>query len=181
MSRSLYLLSISGLLANGCSDDSCGPGGAPAVGIIASGENTTLTFGNLTGGLNNDCPAADAPSGVISLSIHGTQSDGTGLFTLCIARPDLIGKMDQALGPDVASSAVHVVDVSGTFNNCSYTLDKTRLPTGKASTSGLCGDGSDSHGFALVVDGAVPLTRNCSGTMNSVSVTVTGRVKVTPQ
>ncbi len=165
----------------GCSDDSCGPNGAPATGVVASGDTVTMTFGNLTGGLNNDCPAADAPAGVISLSIHGTQTDGTGLFTLCIARPDLLAKSDQALGPDASGSAVRVIDVSGTANNCTLTLDKTRLPTGTASSTGLCGNGSDKHGFALVVDGAVPLTRTCGSTVDSVSVTLRGRVAVLPQ
>ncbi len=182
MSHSRFLSSISLLLAaSGCSDDTCGPNGAPATGIVASGDNTTMTFGNLTGGLNNDCPAADAPSGVVSLSVHGTQTDGTGLLTLCIARPDLLAKSDQALGPDAAGSEVHVVDVSGTSNNCTFTLDKTRLPTGMASSTGLCGNGSDKHGFALVVDGAIPLTRTCGTTVDSVSVTLRGRVAVTPQ
>ena len=93
MSRSRFLsatsLVVAALAQGGCGDDSCGPGGASDVGLVAGSDMVTLTYGHLTAGANNDCPAADAPAGVVSLTISGTQTDGTGLVTLlailCIA------------------------------------------------------------------------------------------------
>lgn len=161
----------------GCSDDSCGPGGAPDTGLVAQGDAVTLTYGHLIGGLNNDCPASDAPSGVISLSIHGMQTDGSGLVTLCVARPDLLTKQAQALGLD-AGAAVRVIDVTGSANSCSFTIDHSRPSTGTASSSGLCGNGGDAAGFALVVDGSLSLTRHCGTTDDSLQVTLHGRVAV---
>src|SRR5690349_14036549 len=72
--------------------DSCGPGGAPDAGIVASGGGLSLTYGQLRGSPNRDCPSAGAPAGVISLSIDGKQTDAgsSGLITLCIGRPDLL-------------------------------------------------------------------------------------------
>jgi hypothetical protein len=164
----------------GCSDDSCGPGGAPDTGLIAGGDAVTLTYGHLTGGLNNDCPAGDAPPGVISLSIHGTQSDGSGLVTLCVARPDLLAKQAQALALDVAGAQVRLVDLSGSANSCSFVIDRAQPATGNATSSGLCGNGSDAAGFALVLDGSLSLTRTCGATVDSIRVTLHGRVAVAP-
>jgi len=171
---------LGGLLAAGCGDsaDSCGPGGAPATGLVANRDAVTLTYGNLVAGRNNDCPASDAPAGVISLTIHGTQSDGSGQLTLCIARPDLLAKQAQALGGDVAGTPVRVIDIAGTATNCSFDLDRSQPVTGSATASGLCGDGVDPAGFALVLDGALALTRTCGQAVDSLSVTLRGRVAV---
>lgn len=183
-SRLLFLSSISLLLfLAGCpSDDdpTCGPNGAPGSGIVAGDVDITITYGNLEAGINNDCPDADAPEGVVSVSIHGVQVDGIGLLTLCISRPDLIATQEQALGPDVPGSAVHVVDVTGTFDNCTYELDPNRIPTGKATTSGMCGvNGDDPAGFALTLDGSVGLLRMCTGLPDqTVQVLLTGKVAV---
>lgn len=161
----------------GCSDDSCGPGGAPDTGLIAGSDAVTLTYGHLTGGLNNDCPANDAPPGVISLSIHGTQSDGSGLVTLCVARPDLLAKQAQGLGLD-AGAQVRVIDVTGTASSCSFAIDKSQPATGNATASGLCGNGSDAAGFALVLDGSLSLTRTCGAIVDSLRITLHGRIAV---
>src|SRR5882724_7755419 len=139
--------------ASGCSDNSCRPGGAPDSGLIASSDMVTLTYGQLAGSLNNDCPAADAPSGVISMTIIGHQansvlSNSTGVLTLCVARPDLLAKQAQALGV-VAGVPVRVVDLLGDANSCSFALDQTQPATGNATSSGLCGNGSDAAGFAI--------------------------------
>ncbi|HEY5935721.1 MAG TPA: hypothetical protein VIU61_13830 [Kofleriaceae bacterium] len=170
------------MLAGCPSDDdaTCGPDGAPSAGIVAGDVDVTITYGNLEAGINNDCPDADAPEGVVSVSIHGVQTDGTGLITLCISRPDLIATGEQALGPDIPGSAVHVVDVTGTFDGCSYELDQNRIPTGKATTRGMCGvNGADPAGFALTLDGAVGLVKTCPA-MSPVTVQVllTGRAAV---
>ena len=170
--------------ATGCSDNSCGPGGAPDSGIIASSDMVTLTYGHLAGSLNNDCPAADAPSGVVSMTIIGHQADSvlsntTGLLTLCIARPDLLAKQAQGLGVD-AGAPVQVVDLSGDANSCSFAIDKTQPATGNATSSGLCGNGSDAAGFAIELDGSLTLTRTCGATSDSLQVTLHGKVAVTP-
>ena len=159
--------------------DSCGPGGAPDTGLVASGGGLTLTYGQLRGSPNRDCPSTGAPSGVISLSIDGKQTDAgaSGLITLCIGRPDLLASQSLSLGAE-PSTDVHVVDLSGTANGCMLTVDRSQPPDGTASSSGLCGNGSDAAGFALVLDATVALTRTCGTTVDSVPVTLRGRVAV---
>lgn len=184
MSLSRFLSTTSALVAGGtaaiagCSDDSCGPGGAPDVGLVASGGAVTLTYGHLSGGLNNDCPAGDAPAGVISLSIHGMQTDGAGLVTLCVARPDLLAKQAQALG--LAGAAVRIFDLDGSTNSCSFVIDRSQPATGTATSSGLCGNGSDAAGFALVLDGTLSFKRMCGTTTDSLQIALHGRIAVTP-
>lgn len=184
MSRSPYLSSISALLGlsgllAGCTSDHCGPEGAPPVGIVAAGTNVSLTYGNLTGGLNNDCPAPDQPSGIVSLTIDGAQ-DGGGLHALglCIQRPDKLASGPQNLGPDLPTSDIRVIGVGGSAGGCDFKLDKTQPISGTATATGLCGNGADSAGFALVLDGSLSLTRTCGATVDSVAVTLSGRVAV---
>lgn len=174
-----WLLAGAGLVAGaGCGDDSCGPGGAPAVGLIADGSGVTLTYGQLTGSLNNDCPDTAAPSGVTSLSIEGTQSDGQGRITLCVGRPDLLAKQTLTLGANTAGVPVRVIDFAGSANSCMFAIDPAGAPSGNASSSGLCGNGSDAAGFALVLDGSLPLTRTCGATVDKLTVSLHGRVAV---
>lgn len=179
MSRFLCLLAISSsLLAGACSGDSCGSPGSAEYGLVVSSDQVMLAYGDLRAGANNDCPAADAPSGVVSLTISGTQmpgSGGSGLITFCIPRPDQLAS-DQPLG-----SAVKIVDLSGTDATCSYTLDHSHLPTGSAHGLGVCSNGTDKTGFGLVFDGFIGLTRTCGTTVDSVSVGITGDVAVKPQ
>jgi hypothetical protein len=162
----------------GCGDDSCGPGGAPDAGLVASSDAITLTYGTLTGGLNNDCPASDAPAGVVSLTIIGMQVGGSGFITLCVARPDLLARQPQALGLDVPGVEVRIVDLVGMADSCSFAIDRSQPATGDATSSGLCGNGSDAAGFALALDGSLSLTRTCGATIDSVRVTLDGRVAV---
>lgn len=168
-----------GVLAAACSDDSqCGPMGAPSTGLIAGSSTATLTFGNMTSLLGNDCPDPAAPAGVVSVSIEGTQTDGTGLVTLCIPRPDLLASEPRSLGTTMSMADVRIIDLNGTADNCTLTLDVTRPPTGTAIGLGVCGNGDDPAGFALDVDGAVSLKRTCGATVDTVAVTLTGRVAV---
>ena len=179
----LLFLSI---ISVGCGDDggskppidapgNCGPGGAPAAGITATGGSATLTYGNFTGGLNNDCPGAGSP--VTSLTIAGTQTDGSGFLTLCVERPDMLAA-GLALGSDVAGSPVHVVDFSGSAAGCTFAIDRTTGPSGTAEATGLCGNGSDSRGFALELTGTVPFTQTCGGTMTPVTLTLAGSAAI---
>lgn len=174
-SRFLSVTSLAIAGATGCSDDRCGPGGAPDVGLIASSSAVVLTYGDLTASPNNDCPAAGAPAGVISLTIEGRQLDGEGRITLCVGRPDLLAKHSLTLGLDDPAE-VRVVDLAGTANTCTFTVDRTQAPIGMAGASGLCGDGRE--GFALVIDGGLALTRTCGATVDSTPVLLHGRVAV---
>lgn len=183
----LALLSIASLAGCGGDDDSvkdsgndgCGPGSAPAAGITASGNAVTLTYGQLSAGLNNDCPVSSAPAGVVSMTIFATQTDGTGAFALCVSRPDLLAGGSQALGPDAAGSEIRVINLQGAAQSCTFKVDTAKPITGTATSKGLCGNGSDPAGFALTVDGALALTRTCGSTVDSVQVTLRGTVAVT--
>src|SRR5215468_9913528 len=127
--------------------DSCGPGGAPDTGLVASGGGLTMTYGQLRGSPNRDCPSPGAPSGVISLTIAGMQTDAgsSGLITLCIGRPDLLAGQPLALGAEPTTD-VHVVDLNGSASGCRLTVDRSAPPGGTVSSSGLCGNGSDAAG-----------------------------------
>jgi hypothetical protein len=167
----------------GGDDATCGPGSAADDGLVAtaSAGSITLTFGGILSGQNNDCPGSNAPAGVISLTMIGTQSDGSGGITLCVARPDELATQALALGPDVASSPVRLIDLNGTAGGCSLAIDTTQPATGTVSATGLCGNGSDAAGFALTVQGTVPLTRSCAGSgSDSVTVTLAGTAAVHP-
>jgi hypothetical protein len=164
-------------LAAGCGDD-CGPGGAPASGIVASSDMVTLTYGDLSGLLGNDCPDPAAPEGVISLSVEGHQSGGTGRLTFCIPRPDLLLEGDRALGTATSNADVRIIDVSGMANNCTFTFDSSRLPTGAAQATGVCANGDSPDGFALSIDAAISLRRTCGTVIDTVAVTLRGRVAV---
>jgi len=162
----------------GCSDDTCGPGGAPATGLVAAGDQVTLTYGNLSGLAGNDCPDPSAPEGVISRSIEGTQTDGTGLITLCVPRPDLLMSGPRTLGTITSQADVRIVDLQGMASGCTFTLDSSQQPTGTATATGVCADGADPAGFALALDGSVTLRRTCGATVDTVTVTLSGTVAV---
>jgi len=116
---------------------------------------------------------------VIPLTIAGMQTDAgsTGLITLCIGRPDLLAGQPLALGAE-PSTDVHVVDLNGSAGGCTVTVNRGSPPGGTASASGLCGNGSDAAGFALTIDATVALTRTCGSTVDTVPVTLHGRVAV---
>jgi hypothetical protein len=163
----------------------CGAGAdVPAEGVVASGSGVTLTFGSFEAGLNNDCPGeGQVPGeGITSLTVQGRQVAGQGFFTLCIERPDQVGS-PSALGPDENFHPVRVVDVSGEAGGCIFRRDTTIDPTGTAVASGICSDasgnpGGNTAGFALSIEGAVTLERNCGGNMDTVAVTLSGEVAV---
>lgn len=162
----------------GCGDDECGPMGAESAALIASSAEVTLTYGGLSALAGNDCPAVDPPAGVVSLSVEGTQTDGTGLITFCIPRPDLLESGMRTLGTSLSMADVRIFDVSGSANNCTFTLDSTRPPTGFAGALGVCGNGTDGAGFGIDFDGAISLRRTCGSTIDTVAVTLTGLVAV---
>ena len=179
-SRFLFSISLAGVAgAAGCGggDDSCGPGGAPDAGVVASGTGVTITYGTLSGSPNRDCQDPAGPDGLISLSIMGSQSGGGGLITLCISRPDLLTKQAQSFGAE-PSAQVHLIDLNGTASGCMLTIDRTTPPTGTATSSGMCSNGGDPAGFALVLDAAMTMKRTCGATIDFVPITLRGRVAV---
>ncbi len=177
-SRFLLTTSLVAASASGCGDD-CGPGGAAINGLVASSIETTLTYGSLIARAGNDCPAADA-GGVVSLTIEGKQAPdpSLGLITFCIPRPDQLDAGSHTLGTSQSMADVKIIDLQGSADNCTYSLDSTRPPTGDATGTGVCGNGTSSKGFALIIDGAVSLRRTCGATIDNIAVTLTGTVEV---
>ena len=180
MWRSLLLSSTSLVFLGGasCSDDECGPMGAPKDGLTASSVEVTLSYGNLLSRAGSDCPVADAPPGVIALTIEGRQTDGTGFITLCIPRPDLLELGNRSLGHTSSTADIRIIDVEGTANNCSYSIDQTRPPTGKGAGLGVCANGTDQAGFAIDLDGAISLRRTCGTTVDTIAVKLAGKIAV---
>jgi hypothetical protein len=179
---SRFVLALACALAAGCAgcgDDECGPMGAEPSALLASSADVALTYGGLTALAGNDCPGVDPPAGVVSLSVEGRQTDGTGLITFCIPRPDVFNGVRAPLGTSLSMADVRIFDLTGSdANGCTYALDSTRPPTGFASGLGLCNNGTDSAGFGVDFDGAVSLRRTCGSTIDSVAVTLTGLVSV---
>jgi hypothetical protein len=175
MHRLLFLSSIS-LIAcgggGGCGDDACGPEDAPDTGLIVGDQDQKLTFGNLTSGANNDCPDPSAPAGVVSLTINGSQTDGQGLLTLCIPRPD------ELPGGVPIGTGVRIIDLSGVTNNCNYSIEQTRPVSGTALGHGVCDNGTNGAGYSLVFDGHLSLKCECPTATDTIAVNISGEVAV---
>lgn len=172
MSRLLFLLLISPVLV-GCGGEVCGSTAAIDANLMVSGPSVDLAFGTLSAGANNDCPDATAPAGVISLTIAGTEVGGAGLVTFCIPRPDLLETEALPFG-----TGVRIVDLNGSDASCAYSVDRAIPATGTVSSTGLCGNGTDSRGFSLAFQGAVNLRRTCGVATDSVEVQLQGHVAV---
>ena len=177
--RSLFLSSTSLFLVAGCpsDDESCGPESAPATIAATNGTDITLTYSGLSSLSGNDCPDPAAPSGVVSLSIEGTQMGGTGRLTFCIPRPDLL-KDGRTLGTTGNMGQLRVIDFTGMANSCTFALDSTMPPTGTGTGTGVCKNGTDAAGFALALSGTVNLKRTCGATVDTVSLMLAGNVAV---
>jgi hypothetical protein len=175
MLRLPFLLPIS-LAVLGCGGDQppCGAMNAPEFGLAMSGEPLSLAFGKLVAGANNDCPDPAAPLGVISLTIGGIESAGRGLITLCVPRPDRLVVETLALGP----TGVRLIDLSASFENCSYALDASQPISGTARSAGMCANGTDPQGFSLVIDGSATLRRTCGTVIDNLNVQLQGEVAV---
>src|SRR5687768_7372423 len=176
MRRLLFLSSIS-LVAcgsgGGCNGDECGPADAPDQPIIVgNGSDIMLQYGNFTSGVNNDC--TDTASGVISITIHATQISGPGLLTFCVQRPDKFSGGVRIGDP----AGLRIIDLNGDANGCSFTFEGTVPVTGMATARGICDNGKDPAGYALIVDGALSMRRNCPTVTDTVALTLTGTVAV---
>jgi hypothetical protein len=74
---------------------------------------------------------------------------------------------------------IRVVDFSGMANGCTFALDSATPPTGTAKGTGVCNNGTDKAGFALELNGMVTARRTCGATVDSVTLTLAGKVAVT--
>lgn len=179
------LLAVGALAATGCSDDAtCGPGAAGAAGLTLTVGAETVTYGGFTASVNNDCTIAG--SGVISVSVHGTQVGGTAALTLCLPRPDLLGADPVPLAPSrvppQADDRVQVIDASATLAaGCTAAIDPTLAPAGTAGFTGYCADGADPAGYALALTGTVPVRVTCPAGTTAMTATLGGAAAVAPQ
>lgn len=184
MSRSPYLSSISvalvAILATGAAccgggGDTCGPGAAAANGAELAGTGVDVRYTMLQALVNNDCPDPAAPSGVISVTISGTQEGTAFPFTLCIPRPDRLATEPLALGTDVK-----IVDLSANIGGgCTLDRATSQAPTGTVTATGVCNNGKDPAGFALTFDnGIVPMRRTCGAQVDVLDLALTGTVAV---
>jgi len=181
MSRLPFLLTTSAVLAAGChTDPTCGIGDA-TDSISLSGGGVTITYDSFTGGANNDCPDPNAPEGVVSITVGAKQTDGTSadFLTFCIPRIDELAQGGAFGG--ATSGDVRFIDVDGTSGSCTISLDATTPPTGTASASGVCANGTDSQGFALTLDGTISVEKNCAGAIQLTTLTLSGTVAILPQ
>jgi hypothetical protein len=161
-----------GLLAGCPSDESCGPGNAAGDGLTMTASGVEIRYHALTAGANNDCPEAGAPAGVVSLTIGGFQVAGSDAVTLCVPRPD------QLAGGLALGAGVQIVDVSAEQGGCTFSRNPQTPPTGTARAEGICEDGVDPAGFALVLDGTVAVDRVCGATNDTLMMTLAGTVSV---
>lgn len=191
-SRFLSSTSLVALAALGaaCSDDAAcepGPGVAPDDGITGVAEDTTIVYGDLAAAANNDCPSDGTPDGVISLTIGGAQITpaGAAVISFCLPRPDLITpgtafSLEPDRHPALTTDRVHVIDVQAALpSGCRWTHDPDDPPSGTATFEGFCDDGTDAAGFALTLDGTIPVTETCAGLPDrALTVTLAGTVSV---
>lgn len=149
--RHFVVVSIA-IVASGCGDDSCGPGGAPDVGIVAASAGVEMTYGNFSAGPHHDCP--DTTSSVESLTFGGVQMGSGNLVTFCAPRPDQL-PTGVAIG-----TGFRIIDFAGEAKGCSYCFTGGATD-GTASAAGVCDDGTNPAGFALTLDGHVTLSEFC--------------------
>ncbi|HTJ45433.1 MAG TPA: hypothetical protein VL463_25180 [Kofleriaceae bacterium] len=157
------------------SDPVCGPGMAADNGLELAGTGVDVHYKDLHASANNDCPDPSAPSGVISLTIGGSQDGSAFPVTLCIPRPDRLSSGALALGTDVK-----IIDLGADIGNgCTLARATTPDPTGTVKASGLCGNGKDPAGFALTFEnGVVPMKRTCGAQVDVLNLALTGTVAV---
>ena len=180
MSRSRYLSSISaaalGLGAACCGGgETCGPGAAAVDGLTLAGSGVNVAYTMLAASVNNDCPDPAAPSGVVSVTVTGTQVGTAFHVNLCIPRPDKLSAGPLALGTDVK-----IIDLGADIGGgCTLARDATQMPTGTVTATGLCNNGKDAAGFALTFDaGVVPMKRTCGAQVDVLNLALTGTVAV---
>lgn len=162
------------LAAGGCPNaDQCGPGSAADDGLALSGSGVDVTYQGLAASANNDCPSASAPAGVVSLTIGGTQVGTSYPITLCVSRPDLLDAAGLQLGTDV-----QVIDLGADLGGgCTLALG-TGAASGSVTGAGVCDNGTNAAGFAITIDGTVPMKRTCGTQVDQLDLTLAGTIAV---
>jgi hypothetical protein len=171
----------------GCSSDddgiteTCGPSGAPTIGMTMQVGTEIVTYGGFAASENNDCTIPS--SGVISVSVHGMQNGGDQPFTLCLPRPDLLGPMEVPLVPSrvppMETDRAMLIDTGAALSDgCIISKDITQLPTATVRFLGYCDGGAHPDGYAVEVSGNVPLIKNCNAVETQVTGILGGRVAV---
>ncbi|MCE9577727.1 MAG: hypothetical protein K8W52_31550 [Deltaproteobacteria bacterium] len=167
-------LALASALVGACSGDTCGPTSAAVDGLTLAGTGVDVTYTSLVASGNNDCPETGAPVGVVSLTIAGAQKGGSFPITFCVPRPDRLGDAPVALG-----SAVQIVDLTADLGGgCTLSKATTGAITGTASVTGLCSAGEDPAGFALTIDGVVPMKRTCASGTDVLMLALSGTIAV---
>lgn len=165
-------VALAGALLCGCADDGdCGPGDAPTDGMTLTVGSDVVQFDRWTSSPNNDCPEAGHPT---SLTVDGIQAGGSFHVTFCLPRPDELGGSVD-LSDD---SLIQVITVSAEINGCTVSKDAQATPSGSATFTGYCGDGSSSAGYALELAGSVSGTQTCNMTDTPVTIELGGRFAV---
>ena len=90
-----------------------------------------------------------------------------------------IGAHGRTLGNTASSGQMRVVDFNAAANGCTFDDISAMPPTGKGTGSGVCKNGTDAAGFALDISGTIVLNRTCGANVDTVSLTLAGKVAVT--
>jgi hypothetical protein len=167
-------------------DPFCGPGEAAADGLVLSGSGVEVRYHMASAGLNNDCPDPTVSTeDVVSVTISALQVGGGGAINLCVPRPDLLGEtpmpiINTVVSPGVHGASAEIVDVNATTGGCTLSRSQTVEPSGTLVAEGLCGNGADPAGFALIFAGQVSIDRDCSGTLDTLRLDLAGAISVSP-
>jgi hypothetical protein len=182
MQRTVTALAILACSCGGGGDKDCGPTDTTPAGLsLSDGSATNLFFAELMAGANNDCTPTG--SGVISLTIQGAQTDGVGFITFCIPRPQDLGSA-LALGSDAPGDepAAILEDLeAATTDGCMYSFDPSATLTGTVRATGICDDGTNPAGFALVVAATLSVTGSGGSGCGTLSVQLAGTAAVAHQ
>ena len=165
----------------GCGgDDQCGPDDAPAQGLSIAIGDQTLTFGDATSSPNNDCSIDGAPT---SLTIDIFQISPTPTtrraLTLCIPRPDRLLDGRVVLTEDDVTTGIQLIDLFADESGCLLSFNRGEGVSASGQFNGVCDDGASPEGYSLELSGSIPVTRNCQGNEESLSVQLSGRFAVT--